>query len=144
MKNFQSSKNYIMISLIWLIIIFLSVVPFLAGDAKAAEKESIFGVVIVYIITGMLIWILLDTNYKINENKLFYTSGPIRGSMKIANIRKVERWNKWYVISLLKPALDKDGLIIYYNKFEDIFISPKNKEDFINALRKINPNIEVV
>jgi hypothetical protein len=92
----------------------------------------------------MLIWMLLDTKYRIKEKQLFNFSGPIRGSIEIATIRKVERWNKWYVTSLLKPALGKDGLIIYYNKFDDIYISPKEKEIFIAALRKINPDIEVV
>jgi hypothetical protein len=47
-------------------------------------------------------------------------------------------------MSFIKPALDKDGLIIYYKKFDDLFISPENKEDFIAALREINPDIEVV
>lgn len=144
MKVFPSSKNYITVSLLWLIVIFLLVVPFLPHDAEDVEKEALIGVVILYIITGMLIWILLDTKYKIKENKLFYCSGPIRGSMKIADIRKIELWNKWYVTSFIKPALDKDGMIIHYNKFDDIYISPKEKEKFIAALREINPDIEVV
>lgn len=144
MTIFQSSKNYIMVSLLWLIIIFLLVIPFIPENNEVDENSAFVGMLVLYSITGMLIWILLDTNYHIKENKLFYCSGPIRGSIKVADIRKVERWNKWYVMSFLKPALGKDGLIIHYNKFDDIYISPKNKEQFIAALRDINPNIEVI
>jgi len=133
-----------MISILWLIIIFLLVIPFIPEEDKNSDKLPIIGIVILYFITAMLIWIQLDTKYRIKEKQLFYCSGPIRGSIEIATIRKVERWNKWYVTSLLKPALGKDGLIIYYNKFDDIYISPKEKEKFIDALRKINSDIEVV
>ena len=144
MLVFKSSKNYIMISLLWLIIVFLLAIPFLPDEPQKAATTALFGVLIIYGIAAMLIWILLDTNYKIDKNTFFYCSGPIRGTIKIERIRKVERWNKWYVKSLLKPSLGNDGLIIYYEKFEDIYISPKNKEDFINALREINPSIEVI
>jgi hypothetical protein len=144
MLIFKSSKNYVMISLLWLVIIFLLVIPFLAEGDKNAEKVPLVVIVILYSITAMLIWILLDTTYIIKEKQLFYCSGPIRGSIKIENIRKIERWDKWYVMSVVKPALGNDGLIIYYNTFDDIYISPKNKEAFINALREINSRIELI
>ncbi|WP_432671868.1 PH domain-containing protein [Flavobacterium sp. SM2513] len=133
-----------MISLLWLIIIFLIAIPFIPEKNQADDSTAIIGVFILYGITGMLIWILLDTKYHIKESKLFYCSGPIRGSIKITNIRKVERWNKWHVTSFLKPALGNDGLIIHYDKFDDIYTSPKNREAFITALREINPDIEVI
>ena len=44
---------------------------------------------------------------------------------------------------MYRPALDQDGLTIYYEKFEDIFISPKDKEGFIAALMTVNPAIEI-
>ncbi|CAM3974369.1 PH domain-containing protein [Flavobacterium antarcticum] len=133
-----------MVSLLWLIIIFLLAIPFIPESELDVEKLPIFGIVILYLITGMLVWILLDTKYKIDRNILSYYSGPIRGKIEISKIRKVEYWNKWYSNSLLKPALGNNGLIIYYDKFADIYISPKDKEEFIVALREINPDIEVV
>jgi hypothetical protein len=36
-----------------------------------------------------------------------------------------------------------DRLVIKYNKFDEIYISPKDKQLFVNELIKINPNIEV-
>ncbi|WP_035758949.1 PH domain-containing protein [Flavobacterium tegetincola] len=115
-----------MISLLWLIIIFLFVIPFIPENSESSEIMPFIGVAILYLVTGILIWMLLDTNYKID------------------NIHNIERWNKWYVSSFLKPALDNDGLVIYYEKFDDIYISPKNKGVFIAALREINPEIKIV
>ena len=133
-----------MISLLWLIIIFLLVIPLIPQDKENSNALPIIGITLSYLVAGMLIWILLDTKYTIKNNKFIYCSGPIRGTIKIENIYKIERWNKWYVSSFLKPALSKDGLVIYYEKFDDIYISPKNKEVFIAALREINPEIEIV
>lgn len=144
MTIFKSSKNYIMISLLWLIIIFLLAIPFIPENTESPDGMPFFGIVILYFITGMLVWILLDTKYKIDPTILSYCSGPIRGKIEISKIKKVEHWNKWYSISFLKPALGKDGLVIYYDMFDDIYISPKNKEAFIAALHKINPDIKVV
>ncbi len=144
MTVFQSSKNYVMVSFLWAIIIFLVAIPFSEASDEKGDKLPVIGIVILYFISGMLIWMLLDTKYRIKNKHLFYCSGFIRGSIEIDHIRKVERWNKWYVTSFIKPALGKDGIVIYYNKFDDIYISPKNKEVFISALLEINPEIEVV
>ena len=144
MLQFRSSKNYYMLSLLWILIAFLLFMPLLILLDGDYRNEDLIGIIIVFAVTGMLIWIMLDTRYIIKEDALFYCSGPIRGTIKIQQIRKVENWNKWYVTSFIKPALGNEGLIIYYNKFDDIYISPKNKTAFIAALREINPSIEVV
>ena len=83
MLVFKSSENYITVGLLWLIVILLLVVPFTAPTNEDTGIFDLIGFTILYVITGMLIWILLDTRYKIVEKKLFYASGPIRGSIKM-------------------------------------------------------------
>lgn len=95
-------------------------------------------------IISMIIWILLDTKYNIIEEILYYYSGPFRGKININSIRKIERHSGLIVPVTYKPALDTKGLIIHYNSFDDIYISPKKQEIFIQELLKINPNIKVV
>ncbi|MFC3199468.1 PH domain-containing protein [Parapedobacter deserti] len=46
------------------------------------------------------------------------------------------------LISAPAPSLDR--LEIFYNKFDSIVISPKDKQGFIADLLKLNPEIEVV
>lgn len=45
---------------------------------------------------------------------------------------------------MLKPALDTKGFIVTYNQFDDLFISPKMSDIFIEEIKKINPKIEVI
>lgn len=144
MTTVSSSKNLVTVCLLWLTAILLLLTPFLPDFEKKDSSVAIIGFIIVYAAGGLLIWILLDTKYRIHKQHLLYYCGPFRGTIPIDKIRKIERWNKWYVNSTMKPALDKDGLIIYYEKFDDIYISPENKENFIKTLLEINPNIEVV
>lgn len=91
-----------------------------------------------------LLWLLVDTKYVIRDNAvLHYNSGPISGKIDIESIRKIEHQHGWVSKSLLKASLDKNGLYIYYNKFDDLYVSPKDKEAFVNYLLKINPKIDI-
>lgn len=100
-------------------------------------------IIIIFICAGLIIWILLNTKYEIKQSFLFYTSGPIRGKIDIYKINTIEHQKKWFVQSTLKPALGSKGLIIKYNKYDDIYISPKEKQKLIDALLEINPHIEI-
>ena len=91
-----------------------------------------------------LIWILLDTKYILKENKIFYNSGPFRGTIDIKNIRKIQHHSGIIVPVTFKPALNTKGLIIHYNSFDDIYISPKQEDLFLKELLKVNPNIEII
>lgn len=83
-----------MISLLWFIIIFLLVIPIISENTDSLDGMSIFGIVILSLITVMLFWILIYTRYKINYNILSYSSGQIRGKIQISKIKKVEHWQR--------------------------------------------------
>jgi hypothetical protein len=59
--------------------------------------------------------------------------------IEIKSIRKIYRTNN----PLSSPALSLDRLAIVYNKFDEILISPKERNEFIDELLKINPSIEI-
>ena len=59
--------------------------------------------------------------------------------IEISTIRKIYRTNN----PLSSPALSLDRIAVVYNKFDEILISPKERNEFINELLKINPSIEV-
>jgi hypothetical protein len=44
---------------------------------------------------------------------------------------------------LSSPALSLDRIAVVYNKYDEVLISPKEREDFIREVLKINPNIVV-
>ncbi len=55
---------------------------------------------------------------------------------KISRIRKTK--------SLISsPAWSLDRIEIFYNKYDSVIISPKNRKEFIQDLQKINSSIIV-
>lgn len=97
--------------------------------------------VVVLVIGLCMFWILLDTKYTFKSSNLHYCSGPFRGTVNIASIRSIEYQKGWYCKSFLKPSLGYNGVYIHYNKFDDIYLSPKDRETFVNYLLTSNPKI---
>lgn len=142
MKTFISAKNKFTMSFFWMLIIFLIVIFFIP---KKETEPSIYAFYAIMIpITASLIWILLDTKYVIKQSQLHYYSGPFRGKIEIDKIRKIKNHSGWIVPVTMKPGLEINGLIVYYNQFDDIYISPKEKKEFLEELLRINPMIEIV
>lgn len=142
MKLFASSKNYYSAALIWIIAIGLLIVVFIKKPDAQEPSIYIFYAIILPIVAS-LIWILLDTKYILKENKIFYNSGPFRGTIAIDSIKKIEHHSGIIVPVTFKPALNTKGLIIHYNSFDDIYISPNQEDLFLEELLKVNPNIEI-
>jgi hypothetical protein len=96
------------------------------------------------IILGLLTWLILQTHYKVDTKNLFWKSGPFKGTIAVNSIKKIE-FHKGVVVPVIwKPALSHVGLIITYNNYDDIYISPENREEFVQKLTKINPNINLI
>ena len=142
MKTYPSTQSYIFITIL-VLFVFGTIALFFIIENESIEGMPIPIMILLGLIDSLFLWIVFDTKYKIKENKLYYCSGPIRGKIDILKINKIESVKTWYVTSILKPALGSYGLTITYNRFDDIYISPKNKEDFIAELLKINPNIQL-
>lgn len=83
-----------------------------------------------------------DTFYKIAETKLIYRSGFLRGNIDILTIREIIRgktmWNG------IKPALAQKGLIIKFNRYDEVYIAPVDNDEIISDLLKINSDIKIV
>jgi len=143
LKTFASSKNGFSCAILWIIAVGLLIILFIEKPEAEAPPLFILNTIIIGIIS-MLIWILLDTKYSIKEEILYFYSGPFRGKININSIRKIERHSGIIVPVTYKPALDTKGLIIHYNSFDDIYISPNQQVIFLEELLRINPNIVVM
>ena len=77
----------------------------------------------------LLLWIYFDTFYKIEKNELIYRSGFLRGKISILNIKEILKGKTMW--SGIKPALARNGLIIKFNKYDAIYISPENNDELI-------------
>ena len=90
---------------------------------------------------GLGLWALFHTYYQIKDGKLIYRSGFIHGEIDINNIKEIIKGKTMWVG--LKPALATGGLIIKYNRFDDIYLAPKNNDELIEDLLKLNRDIAV-
>lgn len=138
-KSARSKINqYILIGAI--VFMFLMTIPTLFDDS-IEPFLIIFGINL--IITLFLLWTYKTTFYILKNNQLIWKSGPFKGTIDINKINKIEYHKGIIVPTIWKPALSHIGLIITYNKYDDIYISPEKCEEFITHLLETNPNITI-
>lgn len=140
MKRFLSTKNNFTFFTLWAIVVGMAA---LLVNSVISDNLSIAPTIILSLVIAMIVWVLVDTRYVIKTNFLLYRSGPFRGRIDIRKIKKIRIHSGLFVPVSMKPSLDTNGLIITYNQYDDVFISPKNRSIFLEELKKINPNIEV-
>ncbi|MFA5619037.1 MAG: PH domain-containing protein [Weeksellaceae bacterium] len=128
--------------------VLLGTVLFLIGlcvfswiDQPGSLTELIWISFMLLVISGFLLWIYLGTSYEITEDELKYKSGPLSGKIKIESIREIDM-NKTMWVGI-KPATALRGLIVKFNRFDDIYISPKDNEIFVAEILKRNPKIKI-
>lgn len=95
---------------------------------------------IMFFTIAFIVHMYLTTFYSIENEKLIIKCGfLINVSVDIQNIKRVSESHN----IMSSPALSFNRLEILYNKFDAILISPKDKKRFIEAIQKINPQIEI-
>lgn len=139
--HFKSRNDSLYLTIFGALIVFLiisSVYYIVNGNNFWATFIS----TVVYIaIAALLIWILIGTSYTLQSDFLRYKTGPIKGKIPIEAIRSVEVGKTMYVG--MKPATARHGIIVHYNAYDELYISPESNETFINELRKLNAAIEI-
>ncbi|MBO3270454.1 PH domain-containing protein [Hymenobacter defluvii] len=88
-----------------------------------------------------MIWLLRSTYYEVQPQAqlLRIVSGPLTWQIPVTSITRIKPSHN----VLSSPALSLDRLKIYYNRYDEILVSPRDKANFIEALRQVNPQIQV-
>ncbi len=108
--------------------------------ATLSGNPSWLGVVIVLCFVGFVVHMFMTTDYSITGNDLTVRcSFLFNKTIDINTIKRISETNN----PLSSPAISLDRLEIRYGVSNSVMISPQRKQEFINALRTINPNIEV-
>lgn len=98
------------------------------------------GVIVLACVAAFIGHLFVMTDYTVSGNTLKVRSGIIINMViDIASITKIEPTNS----ILSSPALSFDRLEVFYNKYDSVIISPKDKAGFIAKLEEINPTIVV-
>ncbi|MFD2891329.1 PH domain-containing protein [Flavobacterium chuncheonense] len=139
-KSAISTLNKYLIGMVCLVLIGTTIPVFGSeGLVAGAVLLSINGLTLT-----LLIWIYFKTYYSVDNHLLLCKSGPFFSKIDIKTIKKIEHHKGIYVPVIWKPALSHIGLIITYNNYDDIYISPENETLFLEKLLIINPNIQII
>jgi len=137
-KSGFSKLNFIIPLIPVLVILIISVLT------EEDINLIIFPALGIYVFIVLLFTILFYTTYyEIRENILIISFFFIKTKIKISEIRIFKYSNSIIKTNLYKPGFHEKGIEIMYNRYDDIFISPENKEQFIAQLLEINSNIEI-
>ena len=122
------------------ILIFIILVFVISGIVIIdLNVKNNFGVAVYVLTILFIVYLFLTTNYTIyNQQTLIAKSGFLTNNkIDINSITKISKTNN----PISSPALSLDRIEIFYNKYDSVIISPKNEQEFIQDLQKINSSI---
>ncbi|MGZ4000160.1 MAG: PH domain-containing protein [Mucilaginibacter sp.] len=103
--------------------------------------QAWYGVVAIGLFALFALHLFTTTYYIISGDTLYIKSGfIIQITIDIGSITKISATRNM----LSSPALSLDRLEIFYNKYDSVLISPKDKEEFIAQLQDLNRRITYV
>lgn len=105
---------------------------------------AIFPIALIIVIISFLAHCFVNTKYVIGNTNLNYKCGFIKGEIPIDKIKKIEYNNSIFVPVTLKLGWSHKGIIIQYNQYDDLYISPTNRDEFVSILKQLNPNITII
>lgn len=132
MEKFKSKIDH------W--VVFFMVILFGLILVRLFYDKNWLGFSFIIFVISFVVYTFSATYYTIERDKLIIKSGLLFNStIEIQNIKKISE--SYNIIS--SPALSFRRLEILYNKFDTVLISPKDKERFLSAIQKINPEVEI-
>lgn len=137
----KSKKNIVTVLVFYSCIALLSWLSVESIIKNGFAISTIFLCALTTVVNGALLWIIFGTYYQITLTDVHYHLGPIKGKLDINKITEITA-NKTLWAGF-KPALGFKGLIIKYNKYDEIYFSPLDNSTFITELLKINPDIKI-
>jgi hypothetical protein len=121
--------------------VLVSLIAFLTGDSIEMVLEPIGFLIL--LLSVLITVTYFTTYYEIQENLLVVSMFFHKTKIKISEIRTVKYSNSIIKTNFYKPGFHHKGIEIVYHKYDDIFISPSNKDQFIKQLIEQNSTIEI-
>lgn len=140
--KFKSKKDILFSILILGTNALLIGVTFAGIAKKEMEKDEYWVPVLILILVIFLFWLYFGTNYELSkENGLLYRSGPFNGKISIDRITEIVKGRTLWIG--FRPATSRKGLIVKYDQYNEIYISPDTNETFIKKLLELNDQIKI-
>lgn len=138
--KFPSKKDWWLTVIVWGAMLF-SIIggsrELLAGDLGTSEMLPF--ILFSVILPIFILWIWLTTFYVLDENNLIIKYGPFKKTVPLNMITSVKKTMN----PLSSPALSLKRLEIAYGQYNIALISPKNRDEFMDILRKRCPQAQI-
>ncbi|MGP4073541.1 PH domain-containing protein [Piscibacillus sp. B03] len=129
---FPSKKDW------WMGLLFFSIPVLMLIESLRTGTIDLF--IVAFIIGSAFMWLWVSTGYRIENETLYVQYGPFKRKIDITKISKLKKTRSVWSA----PALSLDRVEILYDRdFKIALISPRNQDQFIEALLEQNPNIQV-
>tara|TARA_B100001245_G_C22863461_1_gene415236 strand:+ start:906 stop:1331 length:426 start_codon:yes stop_codon:yes gene_type:complete len=139
MKHYQPNRKGFIVYLLGIFII-IPITACLLDNSIITDKPFILLPLLSPFL--LVLWIYVSTTYRIDNTTLYYKSGFLRGKVEISKIREILK-GKTMWSGTAKAAMAKNGLIIKYNKYDEVYIAPVSNEKMIEDLLTVNSNIKI-
>lgn len=118
-------------------IILILLAVFIVGEVSIYQNENtfeavIFGLIFLLIIS-FLIAAIFTTHFTFESDHLLCKYSFWKHKIPYATIKKIERQHS-FIFAGWKMSTSIKGLIIYYNTYDELLISPENEDEFIIKL----------
>ena len=138
--KFKSKKDILFSFIILGISAFLTGIMIFNSINGKFETEGYWPLFLVFSVVGLLLWIYFGTNYELSKKDgLIYRSGPLNGKINTDRITEIIKGKTLWVG--FRPATARKGLIIKYDKYNELYITPKTNESFIKKILELNNGI---
>lgn len=138
--KFKSRKDWWLAIIIWGAMLFtLGSGAYALSDEPANLLEYVIIISLAIALPIFILWLWFTTFYRIDTDNLIIRFGPFRKIIPLDAITSVKKSTN----PLSSPAWSLKRLEIRYGKYQSIFISPVNREEFVNILSKHCPHVKI-
>ncbi|KAB8125669.1 PH domain-containing protein [Gracilibacillus oryzae] len=142
---FRSKVDAFFIRFMTIILLILGAASFfpIFLEEGMALPEILTLIAVFLIVTSFLLWCVFSVKYAFYQDYLLVKGGPIRSRIRYEKITKAAPTNAVFAGYRILSA--RDGLEIFYKNaiFGSVKISPKEKEAFIDELKKRCPDARI-
>jgi len=134
---FPSKRDWWIVILLWGSVLVSVVSMSAALRAPEVTPESLFPLLLMAFVWGLVMWVLYGTHYTLTEDLLLIRSGPMRYKVFLVEVTSARPTRSL----LSSPALSLDRIEITYGR-RRIMISPEDKVRFLAELRARCPRLK--
>ena len=140
--KFKSRKgSFLLVAMLLINSLFAYMIFVQFSGQKSQDLNRLIPLLVIFLSAFLVNWIYFSTYYVLDQTYLKYYSGPIKGSIKIDTIHQVVLGKTLW--TGLKPATATKGIIVKFNTYDEIYISPDSNELFVEELLKLRPKVIV-